>query len=255
MPSRFPGVDPYLEARWHIVHTKLIVAITEELNRQLPPDLRAEVEQGLRVESSEPTYVRPIYPDVQINGPARSGETASTATLEPPAATSVTVEYSFDAPPQRFVEIRETGSPHRLVTVIELLSLANKNASDGRAQYSQKLHEYLAAGVNVVEYDLLRSGRLPIDLSSDVRKRYHAQYAVTVYRAVRSGQAQVYPLNLRQPIPVIRLPLRPNDAEIALNVQPLYNHVCDAGRYSIDYAKPCEPPLTADDASWAKQIG
>ncbi len=255
MPSRFPGVDPYLEARWHSVHTKLIVAIAEELNQQLPPDLRAEVEQGLRVESSEPTYVRPIYPDVQISGPVRSGEPSSTATLEPSAATSVTVEYSFDAPPQRFVEIRETGSSHRLVTAIELLSLANKNASDGRGQYAQKLHEYLAAGLNVVEYDLLRSGRLPIDLSSDVRKRYHAQYAVTVYRAVRAGQAQVYPFNVRQPIPVIRLPLRPSDAEIALDVQPLYSHVFDAGRYNIDYNQPCDPPLTADDVAWAKQVG
>lgn len=249
MRSPFPGVDPYLEARWHSVHTKLIVGIAEELNRLLPEDLRAEVEQGLRVESSEPTYVRAIYPDVQISGPAKPDTASSTATLEPSSATSVMVEYSFDAPAQRFVEIRETRTNHRLITVIELLSLANKNTPSGRDQYAQKLHEYLAAGVNVVEYDLLRAGRLPIDVSSTVRRRYSAQYAITVYRAVQSGRAQVYPFNLKQPIPAIRLPLRPTDAEVELAVQPLYDHLVDTGRYNIDYSQPCDPPLSTADTA------
>ncbi|MBY0458689.1 MAG: DUF4058 family protein, partial [Gemmataceae bacterium] len=47
MPSPFPGMDPYLEApgRWSGVHSGLIYTIHARLNRQLPRNLVAEIDQ------------------------------------------------------------------------------------------------------------------------------------------------------------------------------------------------------------------
>ena len=42
----------------------------------------------------------------------------------------------------------------RVVTVVELLSPANKRNSDDREAYLAKRNEYLAIGTNLVEIDL-----------------------------------------------------------------------------------------------------
>ena len=44
--SPFPGMDPYLEARWSDVHVTLLAFLAESLQSRLPPDLRARIEQA-----------------------------------------------------------------------------------------------------------------------------------------------------------------------------------------------------------------
>lgn len=67
------------------------------------------------------------------------------------------------------------------------------------------------------------------------------------------GQFELYGLPLRQRLPGIRIPLRPTDADAALDLQSL---VDGAGGYArtIDYAQPCEPPLIGPDANWADEL-
>ena len=66
MKSPFPGMDPYLEAHWGDIHTTLIVYAKNQLNAQLPSNLRASVEESVAViEEDEPG--RTVYPDVQIS--------------------------------------------------------------------------------------------------------------------------------------------------------------------------------------------
>jgi hypothetical protein len=50
--SPFPGMDPYLEARWSDVHVKLIAFMGETIQPLLPRDLRARGEERLLHESS-----------------------------------------------------------------------------------------------------------------------------------------------------------------------------------------------------------
>jgi hypothetical protein len=62
----------------------------------------------------------------------------------------------------------------------------------------------------------------------------------------------LYPMPLREPLPVVSIPLRREDAPVPLDLQELIDQVYTAGRYDdIDYALPPTPPLSADDAAWA----
>ena len=64
MPSPFPGMDPYLEKHWGDVHTRLITYASDHLQKVLPRDLRARVEERLVVTGiGRP---RPIFPDVRV---------------------------------------------------------------------------------------------------------------------------------------------------------------------------------------------
>jgi hypothetical protein len=56
-------------------------------------------------------------------------------------------------------------------------------------------------------------------------------------------------------LPVIRLPLRPTDADVLLNFQALIDRCYHHGRYDdIDYRAPPNPPLESADAAWANEL-
>jgi hypothetical protein len=60
---------------------------------------------------------------------------------------------------------------------------------------------------------------------------------------------------LRERLPAIRIPLRPTDADVALDIQRLVEQAYADGRYDdIDYRKACRPPLDADDVAWADDL-
>jgi hypothetical protein len=71
----------------------------------------------------------------------------------------------------------------------------------------------------------------------------------------------VRPIPLRRPLPSIPIPLREQDQEVRLELQPLIDQAYRKGRYgdTIDYREPPDPPLEDDDAVWAdtllKEIG
>jgi hypothetical protein len=77
-------------------------------------------------------------------------------------------------------------------------------------------------------------------------------YYVGVYRASKHGECELYAIDLRESLPVIAIPLRPEDADVLLDLQPLIEHVYRSGRFPIDYDDPCDPPLEGDDAAWAR---
>jgi hypothetical protein len=62
-----------------------------------------------------------------------------------------------------FLEIRDRQS-RELITVVELLSPANKRAGADREQYMAKREELLKSAAHFVEIDLLRGGRpMPLE--------------------------------------------------------------------------------------------
>jgi len=254
MPSPFPGMDPYLERHWGDVHTSLVTYARDQLQKFLPKDLRARVEE--RVVVSQWDRPRSVYPDVRIieterisRRPRKGG--ASIAVAEP-----LVIELADEPETQRFLEIREVSSDSRLVTVLEVLSPSNKRPGDGQEQYLRKQQELRQAGVNLVEIDLLRGGdwvvALPLDaLEPNVR----TPYRVVVRRGWRRLQAEYYAIALSDRLPKINVPLRPSDADVPLDLQALLEQCYENGGYDdIDYTTSPEPPLPPATARWAAQL-
>ncbi len=138
----------------------------------------------------------------------------------------------------------------RLITVIELLSPSNKYAGPDREQYLRKHHGVLRSEAHLVEIDLLRGGpRMPW------RRMPACDYCVVISVQQERPEAGIWPIMLRDPLPSIGIPLKPNDSPAVLNLQQMLNRIYDAAGYAYYiYANEPEPPLTADDAAWAKSL-
>jgi hypothetical protein len=148
-----------------------------------------------------------------------------------------------------YIEIRDRDG-EVVITVIELLSPTNKRPGSDRGHYLAKRKQYLASSAHYVEIDLLRGGeRMPADDLPD------CDYCVLVRRSENRPRAGVWPLRLRDRLPLIPIPLRAPDPDARLDLQELLHQVYDrAGyRYRI-YAAPPRPPLHPEDARWAEAV-
>jgi len=150
------------------------------------------------------------------------------------------------------LEIRhlETGS---LVTVIEVLSPTNKiRGARGRASFIDKRRETLASEVHWVEIDLLRIG-VPSVTNPPLAP---SDYRILVSRAGHRKTARYWPVNIRQPLPVIGVPLREPHDDVPLDLAAVLNGAYDDGAYdlSIDYRKKTDPPLPTDHAKWVDKL-
>jgi len=77
-------MDPYLESHWGDVHHRLVTYSSDLLNKALPRDLRARVEERIFVEL--PAERRAVIPDVRVfERHQRGAKAAATAvaTAEP----------------------------------------------------------------------------------------------------------------------------------------------------------------------------
>ena len=222
MPSPFPGMDPYLESPslWADFHLTMIVAIRAELNRLLPEKYVASADRYVWLHLAAPVTM--MLPGVREKG----------------------------SPYLKIVD-REH---RRLVTVVEMLSPANKQPGKDREAYLLKRGEYLANGVNLVELDLLRRGeRAPFGDHPPPR----ADYYVLVCRASEMPQAGVWPLSVRDLLPTVPVPLHPPDADVELALKPCLDRVYDEAAYrrELNYSQPPQVALTEPDATWARVVG
>lgn len=110
--------------------------------------------------------------------------------------------------------------------------------------------------MSVVEIDLLRigRGRLPVG-QRNLSKEHQTPYMACVRRAWRPSYWAVYPIPLRLPLPRIPVPLRKKEPEVVVDLQALIERAYAAGGHDdIDYRKPPDPPLEAEDAAWAEAL-
>ncbi len=230
LKSPFPGMDPYLESLWPEVHASLIVYARNQLNSQLPSDLQANIEENLAVYKDD--HQASIRPDIQVSQDSTfpaSGEHASSAVVAEPLVLR-------RAPhPTRHVEIVDQDG--RVITAIEFLSPWNKVGSRAREQYTRKQIDYIDAGVNLVEIDLVRQGSYvqaaPLE---QLRPDQRTPYLICVYRDAQPDQFEVYRAPLEQPLPNIPVPLRSGERDAVLQLQSLVNQCYQDGRYyRIDY--------------------
>jgi hypothetical protein len=61
---------------------------------------------------------------------------------------------------------------------------------------------------------------------------------------------------VRQPLPVIGIPLRAPDADVPLDLGTVLRAAYDRGAYdlSIDYRQDPDPPLSSGDAAWTERL-
>ena len=155
-----------------------------------------------------------------------------------------------------YVEIVDARSGGRVVTVVEFVSRSNKTPGPGRDLYRAKQEDTARARANLVEIDLLRGGQ-PVTLIPPhlVPPASRTPYHVSVRRGGRPAALEYYPIPLRERLPTIKIPLRPTDADVALDLQALVDLSYERGRYDdIDYGELLDPPLSADDAIWTRRV-
>lgn len=254
MRSPFPGMNPYLEQPrlWRQVHADLIVDMRRYLTPVLRPHYSVEIEQRTYVTLGTTNQPTVSIPDVLVLSPSNS-ETGSpayaSATVTTPPLIAELPLPAEEEIKQRYLQIRHLDS-QEIITVIEILSPTNKLAKSGREQYEQKRLEILGSLTNLVEINLLRTGR---PLSMTLPKNNH--YRLVVSRYQHRPQAEVYLFSVRDPIPDLPIPLRPSQNEPYIPLNRLLHDLYDQGGYdlSIDYHKPPTPPLSKKDADWAQK--
>jgi hypothetical protein len=164
MPSPFPGMNPYLEQEraWDDFHESFMPAARDAIAAQVRPHFIAKINEHLFIrELPEGPRHLAGRSDVSVTRPpfAPAAEVVSSTAVEAPAKVRLP---AVEVQRLSFIEIRDRDGWQR-VTVIELLSPANKYAGPDREQYLAKRRELLASPVHFVEIDLLRGGpRMPM---------------------------------------------------------------------------------------------
>lgn len=142
MKSPFPGMDPYIESPylWRGFHHLFISETTRELNRILPPEYVAAVDE--RVYVIPPQHS--IYADVTLvrregEMPPQSNSARSAPGRGASDATTLVIAAYPEETTEGFIEVRTAAPEGVLVTVLELLSPTNKAfGTAGWTEYRSK---------------------------------------------------------------------------------------------------------------------
>jgi hypothetical protein len=249
-------MDPYLEGSlWPDVHQALATKIRQRLAPGIRPNYVARLAVRIIRDHEPEAEIGVMYPDVEVlhvhgrpDGDSERGIAETSAVMTP--ATLILTSYPAVEYRQITVEIRSTTS-HRLVTVIELLSPVNKRG-DGLIAYRRKRSRLRAAGVNLLEIDLLRRGTRPVAHP----RLPNCDYLIALTRR-KSARIALWPLSLRDSLPVVPVPLRKADGDVPLDMALVVAEIYDEAGYGIDmdYSQPPPPPgLSPEDAEWVRQI-
>lgn len=268
MPSPFPGMDPYLEdpAIWPDFHSRFADEISAVLKAILPRPYYAQLEMRTEVGIvGDDEFGRRIVPDVTIQRHRQLQSRHSApgpAVAEPRSepSESFRVELPDEQVRHHYVEIRDANRGHALVTLIEIVSPANKRRGPDRKAYERKQREVLDSDASLIEVDLISSGEpvvgtpLLIDLLEQAGRR--SRYLVTVSRAWRryaEAEYEVFAFGLAEPLPCISVPLREREEEVLLDLQYVFQQAYDRGPYdrgAVDYKASPTVPLSDDEREW-----
>jgi hypothetical protein len=243
-------MNPYLEQEsvWHDFHERFCTVAAELLTGQVRPNYIVKIDEQVYIHELQAGSHHLLgRADVAVSRPhGEKPAGSSVAVLEAPARVRLP---EVDVESLSFLEIRDRES-WQLVTAVELLSYSNKYAGPDRDQYLAKRGRLLASAAHLVEIDLLRGGpRLPCEGLPDC-----AYYAL-VSRVEERFQAGVWPIQLRDRLPVIPIPLRAPHGDAHLDLQQILDRIYDAAGYEdYIYRGQPHPRLAPDDAAWIRQF-
>lgn len=216
MPSPFPGMDPFLEddKLWSGFQNQLAHCLYQMLLPGLMDRYRARIAQR--------HYV-----------------------TEQALFTSIIREERLE----QFIEIRQR-SDGRLVTLVDIVSPANKTTASGRQSYLEKRHEARMINSNIVEIELVLQGTPLLDYSREGLAEW--DYGVTVTRCTQPERFEIYTATMQKRLPRFRLPLASDDRDTVIDLQAAFARCYDQGDFAkqIDYSKDPTTRLSEDQRKW-----
>ncbi|QOV87541.1 DUF4058 family protein [Humisphaera borealis] len=258
-------MDPYLENPdlWPDVHHGLIGTIKRLLSAKLrTSNYVARVElRTFMFDDDDPASEIYVIPDARVvlRNPEAikvgDGRTSGgTAVIDQRISPAIDVtELSPAVAQERFIEIRDA-SNRQVVTVIELVSPSNKRAgSAGRRSFLKKRKDVTESNCSWLEIDLLRDGAPTISFPSIPSTAYRAYQD----RTTADGRRRwLWSFGIREPLPVIGVPLRPGESDVPLDLQEALTLAFTDADYDLDtdYRVPPNPPLSNEDAQWASKL-
>ena len=222
MPSAFPGMDPYLEhpKLWPAFQHQVLACLYQILLPGLVDRYRARV--GSRAYTSEMILFTSILKE----------------------------EHT-----EEFIEVRNR-TDGKLVTLIEVVSPANKATPEGRTAYLEKRKEAILCRAGVVEIDLVLQGKPLLTYSRDGLPEF--DYAVTVTRPTSPDRYEIYTATLQKRLPKFKVPLAADDRDALLDLQAAFMRAFDLGNFAaqIDYKGPphADVPLSDDNKKWLADL-
>lgn len=252
MPSPFPGMNPFLEQpdAWPDFHNLFVARLATDINARAPERYYAKVEDQLYIHELAAEHWRPFArTDVSVRDAGTvTSPGGGTATVEAPS--TVEIADAVDIVNLPYVEIRSRdGGP--VVTVVEVLSPANKLPGPDREQFARKRQRLCASASHYVEVDLLRGGARHAFRGRVPECTYYVMVAAVHARP----SAGFWPVMLREPLPTTSIPLLPGDTALTVDWQGLLHQVYDEGRFrSFIYGNEPQPPLSPVDTAWASQF-
>jgi hypothetical protein len=152
-----------------------------------------------------------------------------------------------------YIEIRQRNDG-RLVTLVEVVSPANKTTNAGRAAYLDKRREGRSANANLVEIDLVLQGQPTLDYARDGLPDW--DYAVTVTRSTQPDRYEIYTATLQKRLPRFRLPLAADDRDTVLDLHTAFSRCYDQGGFAgkIDYGRDPSTSLSDEDRRWLGEV-
>ncbi len=263
--SPFPGMDPYLESHnlWPDVHNRLVSIFAEQLAPQLAPKYVAELQTQLIIGQPRQTSEAAL-PNISITRTYSPKLDAESVDLksddEEEGDLAVAVKPSkkivLKVPSLAPVELNSIYvrriEGEELITVIELLSPVNKRQGKERHKYLMKRLSFFDSAVHVVELDLLREGpRMPFEGTVP-----ECDYLFMVSRSYQRPECEVWPLSIRDPLPILPIPVLPSDRDVQLDVGQALRVAYERARYDlrVDYSVPPVPRLKPSEAEWAQSL-
>jgi hypothetical protein len=185
-------------------------------------------------------------PDVAVTTEREAAEAVPSAGVAAPMRLSLP---AVDVERYSWIQIRDRRN-RRVVTVLELLSPTNKTPGPDRDEYVTRRGLIFRDKIHFVEIDLGRGGRRP-----SPPELPPCDYYALVSRWEERTDLDMWPIRLRDRLPVIPIPLAAPDPDVRLDLQAVLDRAYDAADYGkYVYRETPEPPLSAEDAAWASQF-
>jgi hypothetical protein len=125
---------------------------------------------------------------------------------------------------EEYVEVVRR-SDEQVVTLVDVVSPANKTTPAGREAFVSTWRQAKVAGASLVEMDLVLQGRPMLEYSRDGLPSW--DYAVTVARVSQPERYEIYTAALQKRLPRFRVPLAASDRDAVMDLQVVFSRCYD----------------------------
>jgi hypothetical protein len=154
---------------------------------------------------------------------------------------------------EEFLEVRRL-SDGQVVTLLDVVSPANKTTAAGREAYLNTRRQSKAAGASLVEIDLVMHGQPMLDYSREGLPVW--DHAVTVTRASQPERYEIYTATVQKKLPKFRLPLATDDRDTIIDLQSAFASTYDRANFDgrINYQEAPAVPLSDENRRWLDEL-